>query len=219
MRVIGLLMCVGILVSSGGCMTATLITESRETSIVQHRLVEYRDAFILEDAVVLNGRASTSNLSPGKSYISARYRIAAPGDLPDPKPSEVVLNYRRMPRGGRPVPIEYVSLPRDRFPYHDDPRVYEGFTPEDTGPVIVVNTIDPRPLYKPHVNQTHVLYVAPGSGDLRNSVVLDAPTSEKEVSTQASLVLVPFTVLGDIVTFPIQAVLVIFINSIARSLR
>jgi len=156
--------------------------------------------------------------------ISARYPINPQTGMPSPNPQEILLKYRRKPNGAVLVPIEYVAIPFDDISKLDDPKLYDRITPNNSRPTILVNAPElpyDFPADKIRVNNYQCLFVNGTPFGPKGAVVVHTPahSKSKKVLQPAFLIALPLTLVVDIVTLPLQAIVLGSLYKLSKDLR
>ncbi|CAA6692551.1 MULTISPECIES: hypothetical protein [unclassified Lentimonas] len=188
-----------------GCISSGVIEESGNPRPISYKLLQYEDAYIDEDSLVINGRAGRKD-KVTKRY-SAVFKIDSKTGLPAKVPVLVELKKRKMPVGSVAVDLHYISLPVENETNPKGAESYRSAIIETEEPSIYINT------YKSEefgdgagclVNNSHALYVPSGTGAERDCAAIVFAPVRTTRSNRALLLALPAALVVDVITLPVQ---------------
>ena len=195
-----------------GCICSGVIEESGNRRQISYHLLEYEDAYIDGDSLVLNGSAGRKDKA--KKRYSAVFELDPKTGLPTKNPVVVKLRQKKKPVGSISVGLHYVSLPIENSMNPSDPKCYRLAIIETEEPSIYINTYTREDLEggdRCFVNHYSALYVPSGTYQNRDCAVIVIPSVRSTRSTRALLLALPVALVADVLTLPVQ---VVFTNNI-----
>ncbi len=211
-KVIAILSLVLLLMGFSGCMTYSVLKSAETSMTCIYRVTEYDEAFLTEDTLVLNCQASRWGGKGKTIRLSGTYSIDPSTNLPSTIPREVTKERRNSPDGAETVNIEYQMIPSDDWQRSLSSYQQAELTVPWGTPTLIINCRASDPDFPDRVSQVNsssCLFVDGHAEGKWRTVELESPSYSIEKTNSAELYKLPLTLVGDIVTAPFQAALLL----------